>query len=253
MATGAAGGHCSGFALCGNAHEETALSTKNLARTVIEGGRAHGNTWDRRQSNADLRAAMRTYNRMVLDPDAAWSTVPPRRRKIYRDFHDRLGPVYRWLDRRCGRPWTEVRAETSAASTRARWRVATSSTTTCCARCSSAASPPPTLGTAIGLNEHGVLRAMRRHRWHRPRFWLTAQEQADLRTFAADRKVRALGATYFWLEMTYVYRLTKGLGPEPQPTGRYRQTRRLTSAEVNAFVGLSQTARKTLLVRFPGR
>lgn len=90
------------------------MSTKNLARTVIEGGRHKGNKWDRRNSHAEFRARDRNYVKEVTnDPDNYDEYDVEPIEHIYKDFDDKLGPIYRWLNRQVGRPWDEVRSEVS--------------------------------------------------------------------------------------------------------------------------------------------
>src|SRR5438445_11892260 len=87
------------------------MSTKNLARTVIEGGRHRQNVWQRRWSNAQERTAERELSGLLrdrLDPDAV---VYRKRTPVYQEFDDKLGPAYRWLEAQSGRPWNEVRSE----------------------------------------------------------------------------------------------------------------------------------------------
>jgi hypothetical protein len=224
------------------------LSTKNLARTAIEGGRDSRNKWDRRQSNSALRAAERQYEAALRDPDARWSAVPPAREKVYPWFNDRLGPVYRWLDRRCGRPWAEVRSEI----------LRRFDTRTLAGRhivfdhmlrdVLEHGEPARYVWQRYQVDEDGVLRRVPFARRTRPRTWLTAAEETELRSLAGDRKIRQLGAVDFWLEMTYRYQWTKGRAIERQPTGRYRQTRRLTESEVKRLYALGPAARAILVV-----
>ncbi|MCA9611429.1 MAG: hypothetical protein H6721_23170 [Sandaracinus sp.] len=88
------------------------MSTKRLARTVLEGGRAHYNQWERRYSARELRAAERVYlDRLRIDPEAFDTLAPPVRRPVHRSFYDKLAPVERWLRAQVGRPWDDVRAE----------------------------------------------------------------------------------------------------------------------------------------------
>jgi len=87
------------------------MSTKNLARTVIEGGRAHGNCWDRRHSNRLQRPRERDalvgaaragdFDDLVIEPRAP----------LWRLFHDKLSASERWLEAQVGRPWDLVRSE----------------------------------------------------------------------------------------------------------------------------------------------
>lgn len=88
------------------------MSTKNLARTIIEGGRHKSNKWDRRNSHAENRAAVRNYMSEVrLDPDNYDEYDVEPTEHIRKEFDDKLGPIYRWLNRQVGRPWDEVRAD----------------------------------------------------------------------------------------------------------------------------------------------
>lgn len=90
------------------------MSTKNLARTVIEGGRVRGNKWDRRNSHAEQRAHVRNYMSEVnLDPDNYDEYDVEPTEHVRKEFDDKLGPIYRWLHRQVGRPWDEVRADVS--------------------------------------------------------------------------------------------------------------------------------------------
>lgn len=90
------------------------MSTKNLARTIIEGGRVKRNKWYRRNSHAENRAAVRNYVKEVtLDPENYEEYDVEPVEHIYKEFDDKLGPIYRWLSRQVGRPWDEVRADVS--------------------------------------------------------------------------------------------------------------------------------------------
>jgi hypothetical protein len=86
------------------------MSTKNLARTVIEGGRSSWNRWARRQSHGKHRAWQRAALDHLAaggDPDALTISHLP----VDRGFDDKLGPPRRWLARQVGRPWDLVRGE----------------------------------------------------------------------------------------------------------------------------------------------
>ncbi len=88
------------------------MSTKNLARTVIEGGRAGSNKWDRRNSHAEQRAAEHNYMQDVTrDPDYYDEFDIEPLAYVPKAFDDKLGPIYRWLSHQVGRPWDEVRAD----------------------------------------------------------------------------------------------------------------------------------------------
>jgi hypothetical protein len=87
------------------------MSTKNLARTVIEGGRTGYSRYARRQSHGAERVKAHDLELALLrghDPDSA--VFEPLER-VYRSFDDKLGPARRWLRSQVGRPWDKVRAE----------------------------------------------------------------------------------------------------------------------------------------------
>jgi hypothetical protein len=91
------------------------MSTKNLARTIIEGGRYRGNKWDRRNSHAEQRAEVRNYIKELLaDPELYFEKDVEPPQHVSKGFRDKLGPIYRWLRRQVGRPWDDVRADVAA-------------------------------------------------------------------------------------------------------------------------------------------
>lgn len=88
------------------------MSTKNLARTVIEGGRYKGNKWERYQSQSENRATVRNYLRDILhDLENHEEYDPEGRAPVGKGFKDKLSPMYRWIEAQVGRPWSEVRSE----------------------------------------------------------------------------------------------------------------------------------------------
>lgn len=88
------------------------MATKNLARTVIEGGRSRYNKYDRRYSNRQVRQRVRAYaRRLWFDIEEAQYEAVPRRRPVYRDHRDRLAAAERWMASFVGTPWDLVRSE----------------------------------------------------------------------------------------------------------------------------------------------
>jgi hypothetical protein len=87
------------------------MSTKNLSRTVIEGGRDNFSRWWRRHSNAVHRQATRRASAAELASPEPGHVLYPRREVVYRGFSDKLSPAARWLDKQVGRPWNHVRGE----------------------------------------------------------------------------------------------------------------------------------------------
>lgn len=91
------------------------MATKRLARTVVEGGRS--NTYERRQSNYIVRAKSKQYlARVRQDPEYAEYYAPAKREPVSRryGFTDKLGPVYAWMDKQVGRPWSKIYSEICA-------------------------------------------------------------------------------------------------------------------------------------------
>lgn len=88
------------------------MTTKNLSRTVIEGGRTgYYKTHVRERAGAERAEARRFLRDATLDPDSALGSCDPVRKPVMADFDDKLGPVYKFLDSRLGRSWDKVRSE----------------------------------------------------------------------------------------------------------------------------------------------
>ena len=88
------------------------MATKNLARTVTEGGRAAESRSERRRSHRSVRVSERAFARAILrDPEVAEARSPAPLRRAWKEFHDRLGPVDRWLGSHVGQPWDAVYSE----------------------------------------------------------------------------------------------------------------------------------------------
>ncbi len=175
------------------------MSTKNLARTVIEGGREPGMSWRRRDQNR----ALRTITRNVLtglssdtDTDAD-ELVIPRPRKVGRHFRDKLSPPERWLNRQVGRPWDLVRSELFR----------TFDTRTTAGRHIVFGHMLPWVlgetafpyGALFSVDAHGLLRRLPRQRylWPNGREPLPRPEGA-LAFWLSGRRVAARGDRLFW-------------------------------------------------------
>lgn len=89
------------------------MATKNLARSAIEGGRVGRNKWERRNSHTTERTSAREFcDKVKNNPDYAdEDSFIKKKDKVHKEFDDKLGPMYRWLNRQVGRPWDEVRSE----------------------------------------------------------------------------------------------------------------------------------------------
>lgn len=88
------------------------MSTKNLARTLIEGGRASYNKGQRKHSHSQERVLTRAYLARASQYDDGFDAhVIGIRPKVLKDFADKLGAPRRWLDSHVGQPWSKVRSE----------------------------------------------------------------------------------------------------------------------------------------------
>jgi hypothetical protein len=84
------------------------MATKDLSRTVIEGGRARFNSWERRHSHRLVRAR----ERIALSDGGDWDNVViARRTPVRRAFADKLSAAERYLAAQVGRPWSKVSSE----------------------------------------------------------------------------------------------------------------------------------------------
>jgi hypothetical protein len=87
------------------------MSTKNLSRTVIEGGRDGYSRFTRRHSHVVERRAVHMVEQRLchsLEPETAEF---PALERAWKSFADKLNPARRWLRSQVGRPWDKVRSE----------------------------------------------------------------------------------------------------------------------------------------------
>ena len=85
------------------------MSKKNISRTAIEGGRSPRNKWDRKESSQIERVNVRNLISSAHGDAEVFDEVNlPTRRKVYKDFEDKLNPVERWMDNRVGKSWNKT-------------------------------------------------------------------------------------------------------------------------------------------------
>ena len=88
------------------------MSKKKLDRSILEGGRASSNVWDRRHSNRVARSSARiAAHKYSKDPELADYFSPKSRLPVSKQFNDKLSPIYRWLDSKVGCSWDDVYSE----------------------------------------------------------------------------------------------------------------------------------------------
>jgi hypothetical protein len=90
------------------------MSTKYLARSIIEGGRSGHYKAECRRRMSEERAAWRAEARIIArDPEGYEDLAKPepRRGHVSVEFSDKLSIVYRFLESNVGRSWDAVRSE----------------------------------------------------------------------------------------------------------------------------------------------
>lgn len=206
------------------------MATKNLSRTVIEGGRYHGNTFDRRASHGPERSGVRQALLAIRDGDDADGVVLPQKRKVTRHFHDKLAAAERWLRAQVGRPWNKVRSELFArfdTRTTAGRHIAFDHMLGW-VRVDRAVDRWSWGYHILEVGRGGILRLVRaRPRPRREIYWPRPEWLAWL----AGRKVAIRGEALFWLEPTQIEE-------------RFRQGRRLDDDERAYFLALPSAFHK---------
>jgi len=88
------------------------MSSKNISKSAIEGGRYVGNKQDRNASHREERSRSKTWmNKVAADIDFADGSVARPRNYVEKGFTDKLSPCYRWLASKKGKSWNKVFAE----------------------------------------------------------------------------------------------------------------------------------------------
>lgn len=207
------------------------MSTKNLARTVIEGGRYFFNSWERRHSHAAARSAEHVVASRARAGDDADALVWPEPKPVRKEFRDKLSPAEQWLRAQVGRPWWKVRSEiASRFDTRTlagqhivfdhllpsrwqhdgTWRVVRD--------------------VRFFVDRHGILRVLARERCARVTRGQAYRDELECmraRAFADGRRIVRRGAHLYWLVPVAPY--------EPGGPCRHRQDRTLDPSERDVF------------------
>jgi hypothetical protein len=212
------------------------MSTKNLARTVIEGGRNRHSRFFRRHSNAVERTRSHGLERRLCstaDPESAY--FPPRE-AAYRGFDDKLGPARRWLRSQVGRPWDKVRSDLFT-----RFDIRTTAGRHIVFDHLLAEVRPSPFGShryrEFWISLHGILRyeSFDRKSYARARRLQSLPEpESTLCAWLAGRRIVEQGARLYWLV--------------PTTHGGFRQHQELADADARRFRALPRWFRE----RFEG-
>ena len=198
------------------------MSTKNLARTVIEGGRHRQSKFLRRQSNAAERVHAHAHERQLsLAPGWVEELFEPRQ-PVGRAFRDKLSPARRWLNSQVGRPWDKVKSELfarfDARTTAGRHVLFDHLLREVC----DGRDPLHTRYANFFVSTHGLLLRRERERYRsRNRRKPLPEPEHVLQTWLGGRRVAVHGVRFYWLVAT--------------PHGAYRQQRQLDASESARF------------------
>ena len=198
------------------------MSKKNIARSVMEGGRDGYSRFARRYSNVVLRRQEQAEFSRVRDREDGEEVGYPRREPAYRSFADKLRPAFRWLEAQVNRPWDKVRGElTQRFDTRT-----TAGRHILFDHVIPAMEPTSRFSHygAVYVDANGFLRRKRLQKRKRRQLpvVITAADSAWL----GGRSVVERGRYLFWMV--------------PTESGAFRQARRLSDDEVARYRGMTQ-------------
>jgi len=195
------------------------MATRNLARTVVEGGRSSFSKMSRRARN-------RRERRLRFDEEG--NVFGKARRTEYRGFADRLAPLQRWLGRHVGHGWSNVYREFCERHDRRTmkgWHLAD--------HLLFMVDKGRFSGGPFFVDGRGILRVRpRRPRWSSPS---THAGEMRARAWAAGRRVIVHGEAAFWTAKTV---------DTLEPTSP--QGRRLTPAELAVWSSFAPAVRDAL-------
>ena len=198
------------------------MDTKNLARTVVEGGRD-------RYSKLDRKLRNRSERRLRFDLDGDVRHGQPRLGGP-RGFADRLTPLQRWLGSNVGRGWSNVYREFCQRfdeRTMKGWHLRDH-------LLGMLGAGRFSWGGPFLVDDRGILRRRARRRWA-GRKRISPGQEATAVAWAAGRRVIVHGEAAFW---------TAGVIDVPTPTSA--QGRRLTAGELATWKALAPELRQKL-------
>lgn len=213
------------------------MATKNLARTLIEGGRTHSHKFERRRLTRSNRHRSRALAQLAArDPDGECAFLP---RQTLRRWHfDRLAPVERWMDSFVGQPWNTVRAKI-ARSFDTRTVAGQHIVFDHLLPSVRGSGSGRTEGASYEVDRGGVLRACPRQwpfRAKRRAEMLARRAEAKALLWLDGRRVGRRGVHLFWFESTDAF---------TQETA-FRQTRKLDPAETRRWLEFPSGVRQAL-------
>jgi hypothetical protein len=200
------------------------MATKNLSRTVIEGGRDAFSKFHRHHSSVvERRRAHQFERRLCIDEELLDDGGFVLRESAHKGFDDKLGPAFRYLRSQVGRPWDKVQSELFA-------RFDTRTTAGRHILFDHLLREVNTGDVAdwrhrrFTISRHGILQYRGRKRWRWKRWQPLPEPESVVRSWLGQRRVRAHGERLYWLVLTI--------------HGAFRQERELTAEEYVRFQAL---------------
>lgn len=210
------------------------MATKNLARTIIEGGRAKEHADTRKLANKQERRNAKNYLRRVIENTdlADELSIQPASTFVYKSQRDNLAPLRKWFNSKAGQKWDDVYSEA-----RSRWDIRTIKGYHLIRDHLPYYSNVPRDGLPNyrsyeneGVDDNGICHPFRPYGWSRKRPQRPRRVYKDetVRKWLNHRKVAQVGSVLFW------YVDTKGLGWSTcycRPRYRYWLSRELLGYE----------------------
>lgn len=218
------------------------MSTKNLARTVIEVGRSGYSKFNRSEYNRKERRKNRQILHMFgRDYALTEEILVATRKKAEIDQLDKLNPAWRWLSSHCGKTWDHVR---SLMFKKFDVRTIPGRHVVYDHMLGSIATPTHHNSRLKDflVNENGVLVPQPFKKYTRQK---SLREYKHIRSWLKSRYIGRRNNCLYWFVPVDVVFWDRGIrlnGHKPA----YRQDRRLTLMEENVFFALSRKARNEL-------
>ncbi|MBI4142361.1 hypothetical protein HY480_00625 [Candidatus Uhrbacteria bacterium] len=232
------------------------MATRNLARTIVEGGKCEEHTkGPRRDAQRVERMEVRAYLRHCTR-DREWDNghVCPVREPVRSCFADRTAVLRRWMGSYVGRPWDEAYAaivrRCDRRTTKGRHLIEGHFRAREFVRPMSAAKSMYDGIEWFAINADGVVESCPRQLWKRTRESKIAPE---ISAWLAGRTIGRRGSVWFWLVPVerWVPRAVNAGGVERRSWERvvtgYRQDRRFTADECAMLMGIDAATREALL------
>lgn len=251
------------------------MSTKDIGRSALEGGRCDHNKSERRFSHRTERAATRSFLAEVSSNlEVADRAVAPKIFPVQPCFHDKLSAATRFMESRIGKSWAKTKQllhERFDDRTTAGRHILHDHLL------QQVAPSPQSVGERLFrknfyVDNQGCLQSNKHKRSHMT--WLSTEQLEMLQSkfvgypvvvaWLNGRKVGQLGNQLYWFVNTQVTQcitiaIVKGIGPisdlryraESVDSLRFRQDKQLNPKEVAFFQALPTAVRKQLLQLAP--